>query len=219
MKICNRCKKEKEESEFYKSKQVKCGLLARCKKCIIEITSEWPKENREKSNKAKKNWKERNKEFYLATQRKYAKEKYIKDPEKERKRHKEWKENNPEIYKESNRKSASKAYQKFKPERVRKAREYRENNREKVREASRIYKAKNKEKILEQHWEYWKRYPEKYKATRAVNNAIAQGKMARPTNCTKCMKECKPEGHHEDYRKPLEVIWLCRECHNKEHGK
>jgi hypothetical protein len=219
MKVCAKCKIEKEESQFYKSSQVKSGLLARCKACVIEDTKKWPEKNREKSNEIKKLYKLKNREAYLKKQREYAKDSYDKNPEEWKKRHRDWIEKNPEIAKESNRLSAAKSFQKHKPERVKKAREYRENNREKVRESSRKYKAENYDKIISQHKEYWARYPEKYKATRAVNNAIAKGKMTRPTQCSRCEKECKPEGHHPDYSKPLEVIWLCRECHKKEHGK
>lgn len=34
--------------------------------------------------------------------------------------------------------------------------------------------------------------------------------------CQKC-GSAKAEMHHEDYGKPLEVIWLCRPCHNDLH--
>ena len=49
--------------------------------------------------------------------------------------------------------------------------------------------------------------------------AIKAGFLIRPSSCSKCLKECKPEGHHDDYDKPLEVRWLCKICHNHEHGK
>jgi len=57
------------------------------------------------------------------------------------------------------------------------------------------------------------RYPEKYKCRNAFNNALRNGKVSRPGFCSKCAIECKPHGHHEDYTKPLEVIWLCVKCH------
>ena len=57
--------------------------------------------------------------------------------------------------------------------------------------------------------------PEKHKAHIILNNAIASGKIARKP-CEKC-GETKTEGHHEDYSKPLEVIWLCRKCHCNHH--
>lgn len=66
-----------------------------------------------------------------------------------------------------------------------------------------------------------KRYPEKIIAMRAVHNALKSGKINKPNKCEKCgAKKDKKEihGHHEDYNKPLEVIWLCRKCHMKIHS-
>jgi hypothetical protein len=58
-----------------------------------------------------------------------------------------------------------------------------------------------------------KNRPEAVAATNAVGNAIRSGKLTRPNHCSKCGLICKPHGHHEDYKKPLEVIWLCNICH------
>lgn len=38
-----------------------------------------------------------------------------------------------------------------------------------------------------------------------------------PTNCSKCGVFGDVDGHHEDYSKPLEVLWLCRQCHANIH--
>lgn len=38
----------------------------------------------------------------------------------------------------------------------------------------------------------------------------------KPLNCTDCGKETSDlERHHEDYTKPLEVVWLCSPCHRQ----
>lgn len=42
-----------------------------------------------------------------------------------------------------------------------------------------------------------------------------RGKLV-PQPCERCGAE-KAEKHHEDYSKPLEVRWLCRDCHLQEH--
>lgn len=54
---------------------------------------------------------------------------------------------------------------------------------------------------------------EKTKARELLNHAVKSGKIIKPTNCSCCGKIRKVTGHHPDYSKPLEVIWLCYECH------
>jgi hypothetical protein len=49
----------------------------------------------------------------------------------------------------------------------------------------------------------------------AVSKAIRSGLLVRMP-CIRCGKE-KTEAHHEDYDKPLEVMWLCTPCHKQRH--
>lgn len=60
--------------------------------------------------------------------------------------------------------------------------------------------------------------PARYKANTAVGNAIRDGRLSRPSTCDKCGADCKPQGHHDDYSKPLSIRWLCVDCHNKFHN-
>jgi len=96
-------------------------------------------------------------------------------------------------------------------------REYRRKNLEKVRKYQREYYETNREKIISQIREYQQRNPEKKSALNLVYKAIKRGILIRPDNCSnpKCDNTENIEGHHEDYSKPLEVIWLCNKCHNR----
>ncbi len=62
---------------------------------------------------------------------------------------------------------------------------------------------------------YQKKYPVRVRAHHALMRAIKAGEVVRPNSCSKCSKECTPEGHHEDYFLPLAVIWLCYTCHRE----
>lgn len=50
-----------------------------------------------------------------------------------------------------------------------------------------------------------------------VSVYVKRGKLVRPDHCAWCNAKGKIEAHHEDYSKPLEVIWLCRPCHSRHH--
>ena len=53
----------------------------------------------------------------------------------------------------------------------------------------------------------------KFVARAKVSYAVIKGLLKKPKKCEVC-EEIKPlQGHHEDYSKPLEVIWLCTRCH------
>lgn len=100
--------------------------------------------------------------------------------------------------------------------------EYRNKNLERIRAYDRQRgklphrkKANTKRNKLQR-----KLYPQKYVAQNMVSNAIRDEKIKKPKKCSKCgRKNCRIYGHHEDYYKPLEVIWLCQICHREEHQK
>lgn len=60
-------------------------------------------------------------------------------------------------------------------------------------------------------------YPEKYIARNKVANALRDGRIERKA-CEKC-GVLITQAHHDDYRKPLEVRWLCFDHHRQEHGQ
>lgn len=68
---------------------------------------------------------------------------------------------------------------------------------------------------------YEKRFPHKHGARVAVQKAIKAKQLLRPTSCSKCQNQCKPEAHHDSYEREhwLDVRWLCRKCHMEHHRK
>ena len=66
---------------------------------------------------------------------------------------------------------------------------------------------------------FYIRHPNEYKATGAVNNAIAAGKMPRPDTlfCHYCTKPAQQYHHWHGYEKEhwLDVVPVCIPCHVK----
>lgn len=66
----------------------------------------------------------------------------------------------------------------------------------------------------------------KNKARRMIFAAVERGEIVRPSICEECDgpgREYKDgragiHAHHDDYAKPLEVRWLCGDCHDAVHG-
>lgn len=59
---------------------------------------------------------------------------------------------------------------------------------------------------------------------RLVQIALEDGDLVRPDRCEECDASAsapglpyKILGHHDDYSKPLDVRWICGQCHQKWH--
>lgn len=115
-----------------------------------------------------------------------------------------------------------------------KTRKYCESHKEECALRSKQYAEKYPEKVVEQSYRYYHRWagikerssgrwkklnPEKVKAHDLLEKAIERGTIKRPEICSKCGRKTKIEGHHSDYSKPLEVIWLCHRCHVRLHWR
>lgn len=67
------------------------------------------------------------------------------------------------------------------------------------------------------HKKYRTENPVKLAAHRAIKYGVEDGSIIKPMACSVCDKKTRIEGHHCDYAKPLDVIWLCRQCHKDWH--
>lgn len=63
----------------------------------------------------------------------------------------------------------------------------------------------------------YEKHKEKWLARAKVNYALKTGKLTKAERCEVCELKKPLQGHHPDYSKPLEVIWLCSGCHADEH--
>lgn len=89
---------------------------------------------------------------------------------------------------------------------IEKVREYKRrsqhNNPDVKRVSVKRYHAKNKGKLA---------------AHRAVGRALKSGKLKKAYRCQGCGAVTPLQGHHKDYSKKLDVVWLCAFCHSATH--
>ena len=150
MKVCSKCKKEKELSEFYKHKN---DFKSCCKICYKETRKERYKSNKEKEL-----------EYYQKNKEKY-KEYYKNNKEYYNEYQKEWRENNKERLKEKRKERYKNNIEKIKEYR----KEYYENNKEYHKEYNKEWRENNKEKRNEYFKEYNKNNKEKKKKWKENN--------------------------------------------------
>jgi len=92
-----------------------------------------------------------------------------------------------------------------------------EKNREYQKKWSREYYDRCPERVQLSQKQWAFKNPDKVQAHLAVNEALRRGELKREP-CVECGNEVS-QGHHPDYAKALEVIWLCSIHHNQLHSE
>lgn len=72
--------------------------------------------------------------------------------------------------------------------------------------------------LKEHNRRYHKKNAKKNNARNLVNYYVSVGNIIKPKNCSKCGATGRIEGHHFDYSKPLDIVWVCTLCHNRIHS-
>ena len=93
---------------------------------------------------------------------------------------------------------------------------YAKENKEKKKKLGIWKRSRGKRVESRKRWDL--KHPERVKAYNKINFALRKGKIKRPEICSICGNAGFIMGHHYDYSKPLDVIWVCWICHNKIHG-
>lgn len=107
-------------------------------------------------------------------------------------------------------------YYEHKKEKLEYSNNYNTVNREKINQRKKKYREDNAAKIAE----YKKSVRDKYKkltgnSYNIFHRAVERGEVV-PQPCEVCGKT-PAEGHHCDYNKPLDVMWLCVDHHHEWH--
>lgn len=91
------------------------------------------------------------------------------------------------------------------------------------REYLRRYRQKNltRVRLLDRKHSTYQRLKnhKQFCARQIVRHAVNMGFLKKPKTCALSNQDCysRIEAHHDNYNKPLDVIWLCRYHHNAKH--
>lgn len=89
---------------------------------------------------------------------------------------------------------------------------YRERNKARVTAQRRLWRIKNLDKVNEYNRIRRRKIGD---ANQLTYRAIKNGTLI-PSPCEVCGRG-QAEAHHDDYNKPLEIRWLCQDCHKEWH--
>lgn len=64
---------------------------------------------------------------------------------------------------------------------------------------------------------YQAAHPDRRRAHITLGNAIRDGKVVPWPVCAVPECDCRPQAHHPDYSRPLDVVWLCPAHHRQTH--
>jgi len=223
MKKCSKCGEQKDENLFGKDKRLKSGLRGECKECHYKVCNNWKERNPGKVKEYLKKSYENHRDDILYKQK--IRDKNRSFEEKERKReycreyYRQTKEKQAEI---RSKKRVSRTEEELDRDYLRQ-REYYENNKEQIqsraRERYNNLSQKQKQQNTARTKEWRQRNSEKTKAWSAVGNALFKGELEKPPYCELCgVFDVKIHAHHEDYSQPLDVLWLCHDCHMSLHA-
>lgn len=137
-------------------------------------------------------------------EKKYMKEYHINHREKRLERCKQWRIDNQEYAREYRREWLRNNLENWE--------EYTKKWREKNSEYNKNYRENNHEKIREQRKRYREMNQIIIKAQRIANKAFPIRQKCSVFGCNEL-----GEKHHPNYKKPLEIIWLCRNHHREYH--
>jgi hypothetical protein len=90
-------------------------------------------------------------------------------------------------------------------------------HRDARRKQAHEYYVAHKDEHAERVRKYLLKNRDKHNCRQKVRHALAGGRIAKPMFCD--CGSLYPQAHHEDYSKPLEVLWVCRDCHRKLHSE
>lgn len=206
-KKCSSCGEVKSLSDFPNDSRAKDGKFRKCKQCTAEYGAAQYQKHREDRLKRANEHYALNKESVLA----YKKQYYEDNAEALRaSKISFYKANAERLVEEKRQWYAENADEVCEARRV----VYAENP-EKFRELARQYRAEHPDTCKQTCEKYAEENPKKRKVLSKVANAIKRGDLVRMP-CEVC-GDPNSQGHHKDYDKPLDVMWLCQQHHTDWH--
>ena len=88
-------------------------------------------------------------------------------------------------------------------------------HKKKISLYKKYWRKRNPDKLVSYREKYYSKNYHKLYAKRVVRNEVKYGRIKK-MNCLICDSK-ESQGHHPDYSKPKEVIWLCQQHHSDIH--